>query len=128
MNNNTNSTEKRRTRKMIRINKETLRTLERKATLYEDTKEQVMTRIRDNIGTAINRLQEAEEELLGEVEVEFGENPFMELLGSINSGNSHTEEEIGEVLSKEIPSEFETNEESFTSLLREIEAFKTLPR
>ena len=36
--------------------------------------------------------------------------------------------EIRDVLSKEIPSEFETNEESFTSLLREIEAFKTLQR
>ena len=59
------------------------------------------------------------------MEAELGENPFAKLLAEIESGNPPTDAEVRSVLEKEIPQDFGPSEESFLSLCREIEAFKS---
>ena len=99
--------------------------IEKQARLYEAAKGKIVSRIQDNVRMAKEKLDAAERELLEEVEIELGENPFAKLLVKINSGNPPTGAEVRSVLGKGIPKDFGPSEESFLSLLREIEAFKS---
>ena len=69
------------------IDTETRRKIEEQAMLYSAAKEEVSKRIQKNVEAAIEKLRDAEKALLDEVELEFGENPFFELLVKIDSGN-----------------------------------------
>ena len=119
-------TEKKKRTNLLRsempIDAETRRAIEKKARLFDAAKSRVEERIKSNVKVAIEKLQSAERELLDEVEIEFGENPFSSFL---SNEEDHTEEEIRSILSKEIPSNFGPSEESFRSLLKEIESFKS---
>ena len=99
--------------------------IEKRARLYEAAKGKIVSRIHDNVRMAKEKLDLAERELLEEVEVEFGENPFAELLAEIELGNPPTDAEVRSVLDKGVPKDFGPSEESFLSLCREIEAFKS---
>ena len=99
--------------------------IEKQARLYEAAKEKIASRIQDNVETAIKKLKAAERELLEEVEIELGENPFAELLAEIESGNPPTDAEVRSVLDKGVPQDFGPSDEFFFSLCREIEAFKS---
>ena len=103
----------------------TIGEIKKQARLYEAAKEKIVSRIQDNVETAIKKLKTAERELLEEVEAELGENPFAELLAEIDSGNPPTDAEVRSVLDKGVLQDFGPSEESFLSLLREIEAFKS---
>ena len=103
------------------IDAETRGAVVKKARLFDAAKNKIEERIRSNVRMAIGKLQSAERELLDEVEIEFGENPFSYFL----SVDDHTEGEIESILSKEIPRNFGPSEESFFSLCREIESFKS---
>ena len=59
------------------------------------------------------------------MEVEFGENPFEELLTRIGSENPPTDTEVRSVLTKGVPKDFGPSEESFRSLLEEIKVLKS---
>ena len=102
----------------------TLSEIKKKARLYNTTRDQIKARIEENVKVAIEKLKEAEKELLDEVEIEFGENVFATLLESIEYGKEFTDEEIKAVLCSEVPDEFGPSEESFCSLCKEIESFK----
>ena len=106
------------------IDAETRGAIAKKARLFDTAKNKIEERIKEDVQTAIRKVQSAERELLEEVEIEFGENPFSYFL----SVDDHTEEEIESILSKEIPSNFGPSEESFFSLLKEIESFKSWER
>ena len=99
--------------------------IEKQARLYEATKRKIVSRIQDNVRVAIEKLKAAERDLLEEVEAELGENPFANLLAEIDSGNTPTDAEVRSILDKGIPQDFGPSEESFLSLLREIEGFKS---
>ena len=73
------------------IDAETRREIKRQAKLYDTAKEEVITRIQDNVRVAKERLETAEKTLLDEVEIEFDENPFEALLTKIDSGNPPTD-------------------------------------
>ena len=105
-------------------NEETLSKIEEAAKSFDETKERVMTRISSSIRIAIDRLKEAEVELLKEAEDVFGENPFLELYGAINSGANPPEEEIQGALGMKVPQDFGPSEESLSILLGEIDSFK----
>ena len=107
------------------IDEETVERIEKQAKLYDAKKGRIISKIQGNIGTAIEKLRAAERDLLDEVEIEFGENPFAKLLDSIYSENPPTEAKVKSVLAKGIPKDFGPSEESFFSLCREIEAFKS---
>ena len=96
--------------------------IEKKAKLFDLTKERAASQIKDNIRTAIDKLRAAEKELLAEVELEFGKNPFAAFLAS---ANAPTDDEVKKVLSKPVPQEFGPSEDSFCSLVKEIESFKS---
>ena len=102
----------------------TLSEIKKKARLYNTTRDQIKARIEENVKVAIEKLKEAEKELLDEVEIEFGENVFATLLESIEYGKEFTDEEIKAVLCSEVPDEFGPSEESFCSLCKEIGSFK----
>ena len=106
------------------IDAETRGAVAKKGRLFDAAKNKIEERIRSNVRMAIGKLQSAERELLDEVEIEFGENPFSYFL----SVDDHTEEEVQSILSKEIPRNFGPSEESFCSLLKEIESFKSWER
>ena len=75
---------------------------------------------------ATEKLRAAERELLGEVEAELGKNPFSDFLTKIDSGNPPpADAEVRSILARGIPKNFGPSEESFRSLLKEIEAFKS---
>ena len=99
--------------------------IEKQARLYDAAKERTKKDIQDNIRVAKERLDAAERKLLNEVEIEFGENPFINLLTEIDSGNPPTDAEVKSALENGIPQDFGPSEESFFSLYREIEAFKS---
>ena len=99
--------------------------VEKKARLFDHTKERISSQIKDNIKVAIDKLRAAEKELLTEVEFEFGDNPFAAFLGRINSDSPPTEAELKEVLNGTIPQAFGPSEDSFCSLIKEIELFKS---
>ena len=103
------------------IDPKTKREIEKRSALFDEAKEKIKKRIQDNVEIAINKLKGAEDELLKEVEIEFGENPFSAFL----TEKDHPEEDIKAILSRGIPSNFGPSEESFYSLLREIESFKS---
>ena len=107
------------------VDGETVKRIEKQARLYDAKKNQVITRIRNNVRTAIEKLKAAERDLLDEVKIEFGENPFAKLLESIYSGNHPTQAKVEATMAKSIPKDFGPSEESFFSLYREIEAFKS---
>ena len=102
------------------IDAETRRKIEEQAMLYSAAKEEVSKRIQDSFGVVKEKLKDAEDELMDEVEEEFGENPFFELLVKIDSGNPPTDAEVKRVLAKGVPKDFGPSEESFLSLLKEI--------
>ena len=93
--------------------------------LYEATKERIVSRIQSNIRIAKEKLDLAERELIKEVEIEFGENPFAQLITNIDSENPPTDEEVMRVLERGIPQDFGPRDESFGSLFKEIEAIKS---
>ena len=99
--------------------------IEKQGKLYEATRERIVSRIQSNIRIAKEKLDITERELIKEVEIEFGENPFAQLITSIDSENPPTDEEVRDVLNEEIPQDFGPSEEAFFSLCREIEAFKS---
>ena len=107
------------------VDAETRGEIERQARLYDVEKKRVVTRIQDNVRMAKEKLEAAERELLEEVEAEFGENPFERLLAKIDSENPPTDAEVKGVLDRGVPKDFGPSEESFRSLLKEIEAFKS---
>ena len=107
---------------MVAIDAKTRAVLMKKERLFDATKSRTKERIMENVRMAIEKLQAAERELLDDVDIEFGENPFADFLS--NEGD-HTEEEVRSILSKEIPSNFGPSEESFCSLLKEIESFRS---
>ena len=110
---------------MMIIDAKTKDEIEKRSRLYDATKEKIEERIRSNIRTAKEKLVIAERELLNEVEIEFGENPFAKLLEEINSGNPHIDMAVVKgVLAEEVSQHFGPSEESFYSLCREIERFK----
>ena len=92
----------------------------KKADLYDSTKDRIKARIESNIKTAIEKLEQTEKELLNDVEIEFGQNPFSEFLANENP----TPAEVNGILSQVIPINFGPDEESFHPLFREIEALK----
>ncbi len=96
-----------------------------KAELYDAAKDRIMRKIQDNVGMAIEKLRAVERELLYEVEIELGENPFAKLLGISNSDIPPPPGIVAKVLAKKIPEDFGPNEELFSSLHREIEALKS---
>ena len=99
--------------------------IEKQARLYDVAKEDIISRIQDNTEVAIKKLKAAERKLLEEVEIELGENPFAKLLAEIESESPPTDAEVRSVLENRIPENFGPSEESFFSLCREIEAFKS---
>lgn len=107
---------------------ETRSDLERKAKEHDVAKERIIATIQGNIEVAISKLRLAEKDLLSEVEIEFGNNIYRNLLNSVDSGNSHKEEEIRKILAKRVPEDFGPDEESFRSLLEEIDSFKSWKR
>ena len=103
----------------------TLCELRKRARLYDSTKERVKERISRNINVAVEKLKAVEKALLDDVDIEFGENPFLELLGSIESGSKHcTNEEVKAILEMSVSSDFGPDEDSFCALFKEIESFK----
>lgn len=107
------------------IGTEILSEIERKAKSYDDEKEKAMMKVNDYIKRVMDKLKEVEKELLHEIETLFGENPFIELLGRINSGiEPISEEEVTSVMSMDVPLDFGPDEESLNSLLKEIDSFK----
>ena len=94
--------------------------IEKKAGQYETAKKKIKERIEENIGIAIEKLKDAERELLDEVDAEFGENPFYEFLGS----EGHTEGDVKEILGREIPRDFGPDEDSFKSIRKEIKSLR----
>ena len=103
----------------------TLCELRKGARLYDATKERVKERISRNINVAVEKLKAVEKALLDDADIEFGENPFSELLGSIESGSKHcTNEEVKTILEMSAPSDFGPDEDSFCALFKEIESFK----
>ena len=107
------------------VDAETKRKIERQARLYDSAKEEVARRIRDNVETAIKRLKAVEKALLRQVEDEFGENPFSELLAKINSENPPKDAEVSRTLARGVPKGVGPSEESFNSLLKEIEVLES---
>ena len=103
----------------------TIGEIKKQARLFDAVKEKIVSRIKNNVEMAIKKLDLAEKVLLKEVEIEFDENPFAELLAEIDSGNPPTDAEVRSVLDKGVPQDFGPSEESFLSLCREIEAFKS---
>ena len=99
--------------------------LEKKAREHDTTKVRIISAIRKNVQFAIDRLKTAEEDLINEVNTEFGENIFRMLLDSINAGNCHTDEEINKIMSRDVAKDFGPDGYSFSSLLEEIESFKS---
>lgn len=110
------------------INPATVNLIEKKAGSYEATKERILTRIRDNINVAIEKLRLAEQELLSKAEDTFAVNPFKELLDKINAGVNCASDEIENVMKTEIPEEFGPSEKSFCSLCEAIDSFKSWKR
>lgn len=108
----------------MNIDEETREEIERKSRLYDAAKKRIVSRIQESVQLAVNKLKNAERELLDEVEAELGENPFAKLLESIDSGSRPTEARVKGILSREIPNEFGPDEDSFCSLYRGIEVFK----
>ena len=94
--------------------------IEEKAGQYEAAKNKIKERIEENIGMAIEKLKDAERELLDEVDAEFGENPFSKFL----AGEGHTEDGAKEIMKRELPRSFGPDEESFKSLRKEIKSLK----
>ena len=111
--------------KTMAVDAETKKEIKRQAGLYEIAKEEAIRRIQDNVRVAKEKLKAAEIELLDEVEVVFDENPFEELLTKLESENPPTDAEVRSVLARGVPKEFGPSEESYRSLLEEIEAFKS---
>ena len=107
------------------VDAETRRRIERQAKLYEAAKDEAITRIQGNVRVAIEKLKAAEKTLMNEVSAEFGENPFEELLVKISSENPPTDAEVRRALARGIPKDIGPSEESFCSLVKEIEAFKS---
>ena len=107
------------------VDAETRKEIRRQARLYDNAKKEVITRIQDNVETAIKKLKAAERELMEEVEIEFDKNPFEELLTKLDSGNPPTDAEVRSALAKGVPKDIGPSEKSFHSLLDEIEAFKS---
>ena len=105
------------------VDAETRREIEKQARQYDVEKEKVKTRIQKNVETAIEKLTAAEKTLLDEVEIEFGENPFLKFLTKIDSGNPPTDAEVRSALARGVPKDVGPSEESFCSLLKEIDAF-----
>ena len=105
------------------IDAETRREIEKQARQYDVEKEKVKTRIQKNVETAIEKLTAAEKTLLDEVEIEFGENPFLKFLTKIDSGNPPEDAEVRSALARGVPKDVGPSEESFCSLLKEIDAF-----
>ena len=99
--------------------------IEKQARLYEAALNGIMERIKNKVKMAKEELELAERELLEEVEIELGENPFTKVLAEIESGNPPTDAEVRNVLEKGVPQDFGPSKESFCSLLKEIEAFKS---
>ena len=104
------------------INAKTRGEIEKKARLFEARKARITERIQENIRVAVDKLRSAEKELLDEVEIEFGQNPFAEFLGN---NNDPTDEELKEILGMEVPRSFGPDEESFYTLCKEIDSFKS---
>ena len=104
---------------------DTRRAIERKARLFDIAKERAITRIIDNVRIATEKLKAAEKELLEEAELEFCVNPFASILDGFNSGNAPTDDKVKKILSQKVPKSFGPDEESFRSLLKEIDSFKT---
>ena len=94
--------------------------IEKKAGQYEATKNKIKERIEENVRIAIEKLMDAEKELLVEMEAELGENPFAEFLGD----ESHTEDDAKEIMKKKIPHDFGPDEGSFKSIYKEIYSLK----
>ena len=111
-------------RKMV-VDAKTIGEIEKQDRLYEAAKGKIISRIKNNVEMAIKKLDLAGRELLEEVEIEFGENPFAKLLEKINSRNPPTDAEVRSVLDKRAPQDFGPSEKAFYSLLEEIEAFKS---
>lgn len=98
--------------------------IEKRARLFDATKEQIKADITNNIKAAIEKLTATEQKLLNDVETEFSVNPFAEFLGS----ETHTKEDIKSILSRSVPTSFGPDEERFYSLLKEIDALKSWNR
>lgn len=64
---------------MVVLGKETLKAIEKKARLYDAAKDRAIARIKGSIATAIEKLKAAENELMDEIEIEFGDNPLRRL-------------------------------------------------
>ena len=98
--------------------------IEKRARLFDATKEQIKADITNNIKAAIEKLTATEQKLLNDVETEFSVNPFAEFLGS----ETHTKEYIKSILLRSVPTNFGPDEERFYSLLKEIDALKSWNR
>lgn len=98
--------------------------IEERGKLFEDAKEETLRRINHSIEKVMNKLKEVEEDLLSEAEAAFGDNPFLEIAGRINSENKPDAAEISKILAMKLPQNFGPNEDSLNSLLREIDKFK----
>ena len=103
------------------LDNEIRRKVEKKGNQFDEAKERAMERIRRNIAIVKEKLEIAEQELLGEVAAEFGENPFSDFLCE----DDHTEEEIRSILSVKIPNNFGPGEELYCSLFKDIESLRT---
>ena len=102
------------------MDEKTKKEIEKKAKKYEAAKDKIKERIKENVRIAKEKLTIAEEELLKEVEAEFGQNPFNDFLSS----EGHTEDGAKKILKKKIPHGFGPDKESFKSLFKEIESLK----
>lgn len=94
--------------------------VEKKAKLFEAAKERISSRIDSNITIAIQKLEAARKDLLKEVEIEFGTNPFADFL----TRDSHTEEEVKGIMAQEVPNSFGPSADSFAALLGDIESIQ----
>ena len=105
---------------MDAISTKTIQEIEEKAKQYDAAKERIKEKIEENVRIAIEKLKDAEKELLDEVDAEFCETPFLEFLG----GGNYTEDDAKEIMNKELLRDFGPDEESFKSLSKEIESLK----
>lgn len=106
------------------IDEETRNEINKKAELFVEKGEYVKRRINEEIESIIKKLKSVENELIREVEIEFGKNIYAEVLNSIDSNSCLTDDKIKSVLSKEIPNDFGPDVSFFNSLREKIDSLR----
>lgn len=102
------------------IDTKTRNEIVKKARMFDVAKEQATTKIKENVSIAIEKLISVEKELLDDVAIEFGSNPFSEFLAR----EHRTDDELEDILSTEVPIYSGLDGEMFESLLKEIDSFR----